>query len=149
MSPFAFFQKVAALANGVFLSPSRTTVDHRRVKRRLYMRQGFLTFPNRPAYPPADCLIRDLSPVGAQIEVTEAGFDERLFTEPARLFIADKKHERDCQIVWRREFTVGFKFVGKPVSPTRDYRPLTQRGGGLATPTPISREPQKAAAHEN
>lgn len=109
---------------------SDVTHDRRAMPRRIYMRQGYLSFLNRPAHPPADCMIRDLSPAGAQIDIQEKELDESLFMGGVRLCIPDKGHERDCKIVWRRRTLMGLKFEGYPVPMARDYRHETQRGRG-------------------
>jgi len=110
-------------------SAAGQVVDRRSTPRRMYMRQGALVFLNRPAYPAADCMIRDLSPAGAQIEVLTSEFDETLLLGSLRLYIAEKKHERDCRIVWRRSRIMGVKFSGPPHPVSRDFRHALQRGG--------------------
>lgn len=84
------------------------------------MRQGFLTILDRPAHPPLECIIRDLSPGGAQLEIM-AVVDENSLFGPVRLFIVEKKVEYACQIVWRRSLLLGVKFEGSGLTPQRDF----------------------------
>ena len=90
----------------LFGKPTAPVVDRRQHPRRLYMRQGFLTILDRPAHPPLECIIRDLSPGGAQLEIM-AVVDENSLFGPVRLFI--------------RSLLLGVKFEGSGLTPQRDF----------------------------
>lgn len=127
----SFLANAKAYFVGLFDSgegSARNIVDRRKFQRRIYMRQGALVFPKRPAYPAVDCMIRDLSPAGAQIEIQATDFDETLLLGSLRLYVAEKKHERECKIVWRRGRMMGVKFEGDPLPASRDFRHPLQRG---------------------
>ena len=123
-----FWQSVSGLVSSE--NRKSNIVDRRQKPRRIYMQDGYLTFPHRPAYPATLCLIRDISPIGARVELNETVPESDLFLGSIRLFIPLKKHERDCEIAWRDDRLIGFKFIGPKRPPSREYRHPTQRGGG-------------------
>ena len=102
--------------------------ERRRTARQKSFLRGMIYFNNRRNV--VDCLIRDISPIGARVELNETVPESDLFLGSIRLFIPLKKHERDCEIAWRDDRLIGFKFIGPKRPPSREYRHPTQRGGG-------------------
>jgi hypothetical protein len=70
---------------------------------------------NEPAYVSAGgsvmrCLVRNISPVGAAIDVENPSFVPGQF----RLVMAKDSSTRDCRVIWIREKRIGLAFVDAP-----------------------------------
>lgn len=130
MQVLNFIDRVRERTTRLFPEKAGAIIDRRLFPRRIYMQDGHLWFPNWPAYPATICLIRDISSTGAQVELT-VPIPSEMFSGKIRLHIMNKRHERECEISWRHDGRIGFRFVGGRFPATRDYRHPTQRGSPL------------------
>ena len=74
---------------------------------------------NEPAYVSSggsvmSCVVRNISPEGAAIEVENPVFVPQRF----RLVMAKDSSVRDCEIVWIQQKRIGVAFVATPQSPS-------------------------------
>ena len=122
-----FIDRIRERITRLFPEKTGAIIDRRLFPRRIYMQDGHLWFPTWPAYPATICLIRDISQTGAQVELT-VPIPSELFNGKIRLYIVSKRHERECEIAWRHDGRIGFKFVGDRYPASRDFRHPTQRG---------------------
>ena len=70
---------------------------------------------NEPAYVSSagsvmSCMIRNISPEGAAIDVENPAFVPEQF----RLVMAKDSSTRECKVIWIRQKRIGLAFVGAP-----------------------------------
>lgn len=94
--------------------------DRKTTRRTMRMRDGFIWWPSRPAYPPQSCGIKDLSISGASIQFASPQ-DESLLSTPMRIQLVVEKQEYSCRMVWRKGPLIGIAFDGGPQGPTRTF----------------------------
>lgn len=96
--------------------------DRFTVRRRQRMREGFVSWPARPAFPPQLCKVEDVSFSGARIEIDGVLPESGLWTSGVRLYLATENHEFDCRVAWQKGAQFGLQFQGRPQPPSRVYR---------------------------
>jgi hypothetical protein len=71
------------------------------------------------------CTIRDLSPVGASIDLWQDTGSSVLRTievpQTATLFIVADRVEVDCEVTWRKGASLGVRFVGRMRPCSRNF----------------------------
>ena len=78
-------------------------VDHRRAARQRTFKGGRISLPIGTV----DCLIRNMSPTGALLELKEVG----LVPDDFSLIIKPENTRRQCRVVRREGLRLGVKFV--------------------------------------
>lgn len=101
---------------------AQSNADRYTVRRRQRMREGFVSWPARPAYPPQLCSVEEVSYGGARIEVTGTLPGAEAWASGVRLYLAADDHEFDCRVAWQSGSQLGLQFQGRPQPPSRIYR---------------------------
>lgn len=70
-----------------------------------------------------NCKVRDLSAIGAMVDLQAPtpGIKNILIPKDVVLYIVPDKQEIDCEVTWRKDDSLGLKFVGKFRASTRRY----------------------------
>lgn len=95
--------------------------DLRSVKRTPQrMRSGFVW--NDKLISPRTCMIRDLSVKGARIDIIGEPIKAAILAEGIRLYFDTEKHEVRCKVAWSQGQSLGLRFEGRPLPPSRQYK---------------------------
>lgn len=70
---------------------------------------------------PRACTLRDISPLGACIEIWDDAVKAALLRDRLTLYIPSDGKEVDCDIVWKRKNAIGLKFSSPFRAPRRKY----------------------------
>lgn len=70
---------------------------------------------------PRACTLRDVSALGASVEIWDQSVKPALLRDRLTLYIPSDRKEVDCDIVWKRDNAVGLKFSSPFRKPTRTY----------------------------
>ena len=107
-------------------APAKKVVDDGRLAMRKRQRlvDGFVWADNMLVA--RGCTIRDLSPVGAMVDLwhdhSAKAIREAPIPREIMLFIVPDRIEVDCEVTWRKEASLGLRFLGK-------FRPSTRQFG--------------------
>lgn len=70
---------------------------------------------------PRACTLRDVSALGACIEIWDDAVKPALLRDRLTLYIPSDRKEVDCDIVWKRNNAIGLKFASAFRAPRRTY----------------------------
>lgn len=95
--------------------------DNKRTLTRKRMRlvDGFIITDGMLA--PRACTLRDVSALGACIEIWDDAVKPALLRDRLTLYIPSDRKEVDCDIVWKRNNAIGLKFASPFRAPRRTY----------------------------
>jgi hypothetical protein len=70
-----------------------------------------------------NCKVRDLSAVGAMVDLQEETMPIKgvLIPKHVILYLVPDQQEIDCEVTWRKDKSLGLKFMGKFRASTRRY----------------------------
>jgi hypothetical protein len=89
------------------------------VRKRQRMTDGFIWSENM--LKPRACTIKDMSALGAQIDIWNDEIKSSLLQGPLKLYSASDRNEVDCKMTWRKGNSAGLRFTSGFHSPTRKY----------------------------
>lgn len=101
--------------------PTRSD-DRTAVRRHPRMRDGYISWPARPAHQPQLCRVVDMSVNGACVAIDGIAPTAEAWTRGARLYIAGDAHEWHCGLAWQKGVKFGLRFEGRPQALSRVYR---------------------------
>jgi hypothetical protein len=70
---------------------------------------------------PRACTIKDMSPLGAQVDIWNEEIKASLLNGPLKLFSSSDRQEVDCKMTWRKGNSAGLRFTSGFHEPTRKY----------------------------
>jgi hypothetical protein len=88
-------------------------------RKRQRLQEGFVV--SEGMLVPRACTLRDMTPLGGSIEVWDRGIKASLLAGPLTLYLPSDKKEVDCAVVWRRDNSLGLKFISPFRAPRRTY----------------------------
>jgi hypothetical protein len=89
------------------------------IRRPMRLARGFI-WCDRMVFP-KECSIRNLSGVGACIELCDNSGKSDSLADILILYLPFDKREIECRVVWRKGHRMGIRFSGKYREPTRRY----------------------------
>jgi len=89
-------------------------------RKRQRLQDGFVVSKGMLA--PRACTLRDMTALGGCVDVWDQAVKADLLRGQVTLYIPADRMEVDCSVIWRRENTLGLKFVSPFREPTRSYR---------------------------
>jgi hypothetical protein len=89
-------------------------------RKRQRLQDGFVVSKGMLA--PRACTLRDMTALGGCVDIWDQAVKADLLRGQVTLYIPADRMEVDCSVIWRRENTLGLKFVSAFRAPTRSYR---------------------------
>lgn len=89
------------------------------IRRPQRMSQGYIRSEVMASSKP--CSIRNISTSGARIDVLSDTIKTHALLDGITLYFAAERREIDCEVMWRKERSIGVRFVGPYRTPTRKY----------------------------
>jgi hypothetical protein len=89
------------------------------VRKRQRMTDGFIW--SESMLKPRACTIKDMSALGAQIDIWNDEIKASLLQGPLKLFSSSDQNEVDCKMTWRKGNSAGLRFTSGFHAPTRKY----------------------------
>jgi hypothetical protein len=120
-----FLDKIAALfssgrsKNTRSRRKSESDVERSAVRKRQRMTDGFIW--SESMLKPRPCTIKDMSALGAQVDIWNEEIKASLLNGPLKLYSSSDRQEVDCRMTWRKGNSAGLKFTSGFHSPTRKY----------------------------
>lgn len=125
MSVFAHFHRLVGQVTGRTAAAVPSDSERRAKTRSVAVNdRGFVSFPMRPAHPPARCKIENISTDGARIAFSDDSPDASLLDGGIRLYVERRGQEWECKVAWRKDGVFGLKFTSEPFEPSRAYGTL-------------------------
>lgn len=88
-------------------------------RKRMRLLDGFIVTDGM--LQPRACTVRDVSPLGACVEIWDDSVKPALLRNRLTLFIPSDGKEVDCDIMWKRNNAIGLKFASPFRDPSRKY----------------------------
>ena len=122
----SLFQKIAA-ALGWGGGPAAKTKRHPSeprnnravIRKRQRLLEGFIV--SEGMLTPRACTLRDVSALGACIEIWDDSVKPALLRNRITLYIPSDGKEVDCDVMWKRDNAIGLKFASPFRAPRRSY----------------------------
>ena len=91
------------------------------VRKRQRLLDGFIVSEGMLA--PRACTLRDVTALGACVEIWDSGVKPALLRNRLTLYIPSDGKEVDCDVMWKRDNAIGLKFASPFRAPRRSYAP--------------------------
>ncbi len=122
----SLFQKIAA-ALGFGGTPAKSTKrrqpepNNKRAltRKRQRLLDGFIV--SEGMLTPRACTLRDVTALGACVEIWDASVKPALLRNRLTLYIPSDGKEVDCDVMWKRDNAIGLKFASPFRAPQRSY----------------------------
>lgn len=88
-------------------------------RKRQRLQEGFIFSDGMLA--PRACTLRDLTALGACVEIWDPSVKVRLLVGDVTLYLTGDRKEVDCKVMWRRDNALGLKFTSPFREPRRSY----------------------------
>ncbi len=88
-------------------------------RKRMRLLDGFIVTDGM--LKPRACTLRDVSALGACVEIWDDAVKPALLRDRLTLYIPSDGKEVDCDIVWKRKNAIGLKFSSAFRAPRRKY----------------------------
>jgi hypothetical protein len=89
------------------------------MRKRMRLLDGFIVTDGMLT--PRACTLRDVSALGACVEIWDDAVKPALLRDRLTLYIPSDGKEVDCDIVWKRANAIGLKFASPFREPRRKY----------------------------
>ena len=89
------------------------------VRKRQRMTDGFIW--SESMLKPRACTIKDMSALGAQIDIWNDEIKASLLQGSLKLYSSSDRNEVDCKMTWRKGNSAGLRFTSGFHAPTRKY----------------------------
>jgi hypothetical protein len=89
------------------------------VRKRQRMTDGYIWSENM--LKPRACTIKDMSALGAQIDIWNDEIKASLLQGSLKLYSSSDRNEVDCRMTWRKGNSAGLRFTSGFHAPTRKY----------------------------
>lgn len=71
---------------------------------------------------PRPCTLLEMTPLGGSVQIWDQSVKAALLTGEVLLFLPSDRKEVACAVMWRRDNSLGLKFLSPFREPTRSYR---------------------------
>ena|SRR5262245_53357481 len=89
------------------------------VRKKQRMTDGFIW--SESMLKPRACTIKDMSALGAQVDIWNEEIKASLLNGPLKLYSSSDRQEVDCKMTWRKGNSAGLRFTSGFHEPTRKY----------------------------